>query len=42
MEKGTTKPEDSGWGRGRRPVINVSWFDAMEYCNWLSEKKGFK
>lgn len=40
MEKGTTKPEDSGWGRGRRPVINVSWFDAMEYCNWLSEKEG--
>ncbi len=42
MEKGTTKPEDSGWGRGRRPVINVSWFDAMEYCNWLSEKEGLQ
>ena len=31
-------PEDSGWGRGRRPVINVSWIDATEYALWLSEK----
>jgi formylglycine-generating enzyme required for sulfatase activity len=22
------------------PVGGVSWFDAMEYCNWLSEKSG--
>jgi len=31
------KPSDEGWGRGRRPVINVSWNDAMDYCKWLSE-----
>jgi len=39
-EIGAGESEDSGWGRGRRPVINVSWFDAIEYCNWLSEKEG--
>ena len=25
------KPEDEGWGRGRRPVINVGWEDAQAY-----------
>jgi len=34
---GRSKPEDKGWGRGKRPVINVSWNDAIAYCNWLSE-----
>lgn len=36
------KPEDNGWGRGKRPVINVSWTDAGEYCNWLSSITGSK
>ena len=34
------KPNDRGWGRGRRPVINVSWYDVVEYCNWLSKLEG--
>ena len=34
------KPDDEGWGRGNRPVINVSWHDANEYANWLSKKTG--
>ena len=29
-----------GWGKGRRPVINVSWHDAKEYAAWLSRKTG--
>lgn len=28
-------------GRGSKPVINVTWFDAIKYANWLSEKEGF-
>ncbi|MDP7163612.1 MAG: caspase family protein, partial [Phycisphaerae bacterium] len=31
-------PKDEGWGRGRRPVINVSWNDAKQYVRWLSDK----
>jgi formylglycine-generating enzyme required for sulfatase activity len=34
------KPNNEGWGRGRRPVINVSWEDALAYTQWLSERLG--
>jgi formylglycine-generating enzyme required for sulfatase activity len=37
---GGEKPSDQGWGRGRRPVINVSWEDAQAYCLWLSDRTG--
>ena len=33
-------PSDAGWGRGKRPAINVSWTDAKNYVQWLSEKTG--
>ena len=33
-------PKDEGWGRGRRPVINVTWYDAQQYASWLSKKTG--
>jgi formylglycine-generating enzyme required for sulfatase activity len=34
------RPHDSAWGRGRQPVINVSWADAQQYSAWLSRKTG--
>ena len=34
------RPGDEGWGRGRRPVINVSWDDAKQYVAWLSRRTG--
>ena len=32
------EPDDRGWGRGNRPVINVSWEDAICYCEWLGKE----
>ena len=34
------KPGDKGWGRQRRPVINVSWIEANAYVRWLSDRLG--
>jgi formylglycine-generating enzyme required for sulfatase activity len=34
------QPSDKGWGRGKLPVINVSWGDAKAYAAWLSGKTG--
>lgn len=39
---GRRLPEDNGWGRGQRPVVNVSWDDAQSYTVWLSERTGKK
>jgi formylglycine-generating enzyme required for sulfatase activity len=33
-------PDENGWGRGRRPVINVSWEDVQQYLAWLRAKSG--
>ncbi len=37
---GRERADDEGWGRGRRPVINVYWDDAVAYTHWLSSQTG--
>ena len=37
---GGYRPDDEGWGRGRRPAFYVSWNDAREYVAWLSSQTG--
>lgn len=32
---GKLPPIDEGWGRGKRPVINVSYQDAKGFCEWV-------
>ena len=32
------RPNDRGWGRGNRPVIDVSWEDAQDYVAWMNRK----
>jgi formylglycine-generating enzyme required for sulfatase activity len=32
------RPDDAGWGRGRRPVINVDFANAQSYVAWLKGK----
>ena len=26
--------------RDQQPVVNISWLDAVEFCNWLSQQEG--
>jgi formylglycine-generating enzyme required for sulfatase activity len=33
-------PGDAGAGRGKRPVVNVTWRNAASYCEWLAKETG--
>ena len=33
-------PDEEGWGRGNRPVINVSWDDIQSFIVWLNDETG--
>jgi len=37
---GRSKPYDWKYGRGKKPVTGIEWYDAIEYCNWLSLQEG--
>ena len=40
IETGRRQSSDRGWGRGRRPIINVDVDDAEAYLTWLSNATG--
>ncbi len=39
---GEEMPDDHKWGIGRRPVMNISWWDTIKYLRWLSNETGQK
>ena len=36
------RPSDNGFGRDEKPVINVTYEDAIAYTKWISKKSGKK
>ncbi len=38
--KNLDKIDDNEWGRGKRPIMRVSWEDAIAYTKWLSKELG--
>lgn len=39
-DEATIRRPPWGWWIGDNPMVFVSWYDAAEYANWLSEQRG--
>src|SRR5574342_477733 len=39
-ENGQPNPDYKDYGRGARPVVGVSWYDAQAFVGWLNAKTG--
>lgn len=33
---------ENGWGSADRPAVDISWYEAISYCNWRSIQEGLK
>jgi formylglycine-generating enzyme required for sulfatase activity len=40
LPDGQQNPDYRDWGRGSRPVVGVSWYDAQHFVGWLNDKTG--
>jgi formylglycine-generating enzyme required for sulfatase activity len=40
LPNGEPNPNYRDYGRGTRPVVGVSWFDAQNFVGWLNHKTG--
>jgi len=40
LPNGEPNPDYRDWGRGTRPVVGVSWYDAQVFVGWLNAKAG--
>lgn len=39
----TKLPKTPSWGwKDNYPITNVTWYDVIKYCNWLSKQDGLK
>lgn len=38
--EGKPNKDFKDWGRGTRPVVGVSWYDAQAYVGWINKKTG--
>jgi formylglycine-generating enzyme required for sulfatase activity len=36
------EPDDHYWGRGKRPIVNISWGEANAYAEWISKLSGMR
>lgn len=41
IQEALVKPSDESWGRGSRPAIHVSYWDAIQYSAWLQKQTGW-
>lgn len=41
-DTGYHRSQDFGWGRDSMPVVPITWYDAICYCNWLSDQLGYQ